>query len=251
MSIIRKMDDLYDGMTDSEKKVYKFIKKDPSVVIQYTIRQIAMMAGTSISAVQRFTKTLGFSGYKDFRYAILNWEKDCEIHEEDTVSILAHSFSDSILELEKIDRTLIDQFCRDLCSADKIILFGRHRNKTVTEKMAMNLTDLGFTCICVSDTIGYQHILYITDSNTCAVIFSALAELNDVSDFLLQLKASTEKRWLITNSEKPKMGKLIDKSIRLPGLYTGLTYPLTTHFIMMAFVEIVTMHLAEMKKQKD
>ena len=64
---------IYIGdLSESEKKVLRFIMKDPNVVIQYTIQQVAMMAGTSVSAVQRFTKAVGYSGYRDFRAAIVD-----------------------------------------------------------------------------------------------------------------------------------------------------------------------------------
>lgn len=240
-----------DDLSESEKKVLQFIMKDPNVVIQYTIQQVAMMAGTSVSAVQRFTKAIGYSGYRDFRAAIVRRksviDRNLSDNSQDLFSTMVSSFSDSIRHLYDIDKKLIDELCNDICSADKIILLGRYRNKTVVEKLAMNLMDLGIVCVCADDEISYQHILYVTDPESCVIIFSALGEIRDALPFFQQLKQAADKRWLITNNLNPKMGKYVSRQITLPGIQTMTAYPVSSQFVMMAFVEILTAYIAEKK----
>ncbi len=249
MNIIERMDALCPEMSKTEKKVYQFIRQDPGTVIQYTIQQIAMMADTSVSAVQRFTKTLGFSGYKDFRYAVMTWKETLDDSGDmDLIDSLAGFFSDGIRELSSLDRNQIGKLCREIIKADKIILLGRYRNKTIADKLAMNLNDLGYTCICANGLIEFQHTLYITNENTCVIIFSAVGEIDDVKDYLEQLRSITKHTWIITNNKKPKMGKLVTNHISLPVINSSSTYPISSHFVVMAFVEILTVCLIKQRQ---
>ncbi len=255
MNVIRKASLYLDELSDSEKKVLRFIEKDPNAVIQYTIQQVAMMAGTSVSAVQRFTKSIGYSGYREFRSALVrlknSGENDVLSEDQDPLSSMAESFSYSIECLKYIDRDLIDELCSDICSADKIILLGRYRNKPVVDKMAMNLTDLGITCICAGDEISYEHILYVTDPGSCVIIFSSVGELRDTVHFFQQLRHASDKRWLITNTLNSKTGKYVSRQITLPGTQTAGTYPVSAQFVMMAFAEILTVLIVKKKRNEE
>lgn len=255
MNVIRNASLYLDELSDSEKKVLRFIEKDPNVVIQYTIQQIAMMAGTSVSAVQRFTKSIGYSGYREFRSALVRLKDSGENEDlsddQDPVRSLADSFSYIMDRLKYIDRDLIDELCNDICSAEKIILLGRYRNKTVVDKMVMNLMDLGITCVCAYDEISYEHILYITDPKSCVIIFSSVGELRDTIHFFQQLKQASDKRWLITNNLNPKIGKYASRQITLPGTQAAGSYPVSAQFVMMAFVEILTVLIAKKKRSEE
>ena len=63
MNIIQKIIGYENELTDAERKVYRTVIDDPGVVTRFTISQIAMMSDTSVAAVLRFCKHLGFIGY--------------------------------------------------------------------------------------------------------------------------------------------------------------------------------------------
>ena len=245
----------FGDLAESEQKVLRFIEKDPAVVIQYTIQQVAMMAGTSVSAVQRFTKAIGFSGYRDFRSAVIRW-KDADENEEpadsqDLVRTMASAFSYSIQHLQDIDESLVKELSSDICSDDKINQLGRYRNKTVVDKLAMNLMDLGLVCICACDEISFEHVLYVTDPKSCVIIFSSIGEPGNTVPFFQQLKNASDKRWLITNNMNPKMGKFASRQITLPGVHVQNTHPVSAQFIMMAFIEILTACVAQQQRRQQ
>ncbi|MBR4162766.1 MAG: MurR/RpiR family transcriptional regulator [Solobacterium sp.] len=252
MNILDRMDLKHNEMTESEKKVFIVIKDDPSFVANYTISQIAMYANTSVSAVLRFCHRLGYKGYKDFRYDVLDYLKQNEndVKETDLISKLSSVFSEAILSLDTIDRSLFDKLAKDILSADKVVLLGRYRNSVNTKKLKMSLTDLGITCLEGNSNLDFQHLLYVIDDKTCVILFSILGDTSDLNDFLEQLSGQTEHTWVITTVSKPKAARYINNVIQIPITYKKNKVHITPHFIVMAFTEILTAYITQIMNEQ-
>lgn len=247
MDIIQKIQSLRPEMTESEVKVYQVIMKDPTLVMRYTISQLAMMADTSVAAVLRFAQRAGFRGYKDFRSEIMFWQRQNEkaAHQtEDTVSMLSSRYAQAIMSLGELDRDTLRKLCADIRKADKVIILGRYRSSTAAEKLRMNLTDLGITAITGTNTLDFQHLLYIIDENCTVIMFSTTGEITDQKDFLSQLKNQNSNVWLLTAAQNAKMSAYADHTVLLPlpavtNVFAG------SQTVMMAFADILTALLSE------
>lgn len=246
------MDLKYNEMTDSEKKVCRQIKGDPSLVVNYTISQVAMYADTSTSAVLRFCHRLGYKGYKDFRYDILDYLKqnDTDSKQTDLISRMSSVFSEAISSLDTINHSLFDRLAKDILCANKVVLLGRYRNSVNTRKFKMSLTDFGITCLEGNSSLDFQHLLYVINDKTCVIFFSILADMSDITDGLQQLASQTEHTWVITTASKPKAAKFIQNVIQIPITYTKNKAHITPHFIVMAFTEILTAYIAQITETK-
>lgn len=246
MDIIREMMKYEPEMTGSERKVYDTIKDDPSMVIRFSISQIAQLADTSTSAVLRFCQRLGFRGYKDFCYAVLDWNRNSEKEERETdlVSFLAEQYADTIRSLKDLDRVRLSRLCSDIISAEKTVVLGRYRTSTVAEKLRMNLTDLGITCISGSDLIAYQHLLSVIDEKTCVIMFSSFGNIGGEGglpkSFPEQLQTHCGRTWLITTSSSAQLSAYMKDTILLPGFRMKNNVSSSSQSIMMIFSEILT-----------
>ncbi len=252
MNILDKMNLKYDEMTASEKKVCNEIKSDPSLIANYTITQVAMHADTSTSAVLRFCHRLGYKGYKDFRYDILDYLKqnDNNQNNNDLISGLSSSFASAVATLGDIDRSVFDQLTADILHANKVVLLGRYRNAVVTSKLRMSLTDLGIICLEGNSDLDFQHLLYVIDDQTCVILFSMLGDTSDLRDFLEQLSGQTRLSWIITTASKPKASRYIANTIQLPSIYNKDKAHITSHFVVMAFTEMLTAYIAQTTEAK-
>ena len=66
-----RMREMYDSLSNSEKTVAKYILEDPSLVMQYNIRELAARLYVSPATVVRLSQTLGFKGYREFKQAMV------------------------------------------------------------------------------------------------------------------------------------------------------------------------------------
>lgn len=224
--------------------------ENPSIVTMYTISQVAMMSSTSTAAVLRFCQRCGCSGYKDFRYEMMTWQKEHSHSQadEDIIGRIAGGYARAIGELNSLSRSEMNCLCEDILSSARVIILGRHRTSTAAAKLQMNLTDLGITALCGSDTLAFQHLLYIIGSDTTVIMFSTTGEVTDQKEFLKQLCGQTEKIWLITPARKAKMAMYANHTMNLPAVTVSHTFA-GSQTVMMAFADILTALLAEKNSQ--
>lgn len=73
MTILEKIENRLFDLTKSENIIANYILRKPEDVELYTITKIAEFTGTSKSAVLRFCQKLGYEGYSEFRYDMINY----------------------------------------------------------------------------------------------------------------------------------------------------------------------------------
>jgi DNA-binding MurR/RpiR family transcriptional regulator len=57
-------------LTPTEQRIATHVLADPQSAVENSITQLAAASGTSVASIARFTQSLGFAGYPDFRLAL-------------------------------------------------------------------------------------------------------------------------------------------------------------------------------------
>lgn len=85
-AVLLKIKSLMPSLSAKEKRIADFILNDPKTVSRMTIVEISSNLGIADSTVFKFTKKLGYRGYRDFRNNLLAEEFDPQIsiHEDVT-----------------------------------------------------------------------------------------------------------------------------------------------------------------------
>lgn len=93
---------MYTDFSPKEQAIADYILENPSKVSHSSISDLAAELGIADSTFFQFTKTLGFSGFKDFKLALLKQENDLSavtIHENiqknDSELVMAQKVFDS------------------------------------------------------------------------------------------------------------------------------------------------------------
>lgn len=58
------------ALTPTEQRIAAHVLADPQGAVEHSITQLAAASGTSVASIARFTQSLGFSGYPDFRRSL-------------------------------------------------------------------------------------------------------------------------------------------------------------------------------------
>lgn len=121
MKLQEKISIYYTSLTNTERKICTVILDDPTVVSEHSIIDAAELCSTSKSAMLRFAKKLGYSGYSEFKYAVsesFTKEKKESPKINNIYQEIVHSYSQTIDELSKLNydeqlsllATQIDQY---------------------------------------------------------------------------------------------------------------------------------------------
>ncbi|HWS51785.1 MAG TPA: MurR/RpiR family transcriptional regulator [Microbacterium sp.] len=60
----------HSALTPTEQRIASHVLDDPQSAVENSITQLAAASGTSVASIARFTQSIGFSGYPDFRRAL-------------------------------------------------------------------------------------------------------------------------------------------------------------------------------------
>ena len=162
ISCLTQIKTLYPEMTDSEKSIADFILSHPEEIYSLKIGNLARETGVSLPTVFRFTRTLGYEGFKDFK---VNLVKDMavglNISIEDMDGGSLENLTQNIFEIVeknlKETRSLIDydslaRAIKGIVNAKRLIFFAVSSSLSVAFDSYSKFLRAGFDCIYDSDT---------------------------------------------------------------------------------------------------
>lgn len=139
MSIIEKLSKK-EEFTDTEKRIADYILENQFLMPNSTIQTLSKRAYSSHSSVIRLTKKLGFSGFKDFRVALIqeiqnnvhkisNVDPNFPFTSYDDYLDIAKKMADLSIDaiqktINKLDRENLRNISKVLLNANKIFLYG-------------------------------------------------------------------------------------------------------------------------------
>ena len=162
ISCLTQIKTLYPEMTDSEKSIADFILSHPEEIYSLKIGNLARETGVSLPTVFRFTQTLGYEGFKDFK---VNLVKDMavglNISIEDmngnSLENLTHNIFEIVEKNLKETRSLIDydslaRAIKGIVNAKRLIFFAVSSSLSVAFDSYSKFLRAGFDCLYDSDT---------------------------------------------------------------------------------------------------
>lgn len=138
-SCLLKVQGMRQNLNPMEQKVADYVLQHPREAVRLTIDELADRVQTSYATVTRFCKRSGFTGYKEFRDALVEevlreaptggWEPEQPIQRGATlpqVCDAVFSFSDRVLKdsYAMLDYEIIDAAVRSLLRARRILFIG-------------------------------------------------------------------------------------------------------------------------------
>ncbi len=162
ISCLTKIKTLYPEMTDSEKSIADFILNHPEEIYSLKISNLARETGVSLPTVFRFTRTLGYEGFKDFK---VNLVKDMAVGlnisiedmDEGSLENLTRNIFEIVEKNLKETRSLIDydslaRAIKGIVNAKRLIFFAVSSSLSVAFDSYSKFLRAGFDCLYDSDS---------------------------------------------------------------------------------------------------
>lgn len=122
MTLRERVNTYYDRLTDSDLHILNYILKEDLQFDDLTIDAFSKMSSSSNATVYRLIKKLGFDGYSEFKYAMIQENK------QDPV-VLSIDYKQVILEnirvtLEGVNQDSLNELLQAIHTADERYVFG-------------------------------------------------------------------------------------------------------------------------------
>lgn len=205
----------YDQLSNVEKKVAKYVLDHYEESIMLSSVELAKAADTSNTAVIRYTKSLGFSGFIEYRRKIkeqhypeqhvYDYLKKLERNNQDGNLVLNY-LSSRITGLERYVKSLeietLDEFCRTISQAETLYLAGVGSDEVVVHFLRNYLNVMGVKCIpVVEEGLALREKTFLMNEKD-AILISAFPTLTSAELWVCKHAHSQGAKVLaITDSE--------------------------------------------------
>lgn len=245
MTIITIIKSKYDKFSKSEKKVADFVIEHPKKIETNTITKVALETQTSTSAVLRFCKTLGFAGYKEFRYEMVQYVRSGSNinkgdEESDATSQIGASYVNAVSELVTNPPQAIKDLVKKILVGHRIFLVGIYQSSLPASYLQKGLQDLGLTSRLAGDINNASHMANVINKDDLLIYFSISGNLSNFHKSLGELEDSMpDNAFLITLNPKAELSQLFKTTILLPGHSILKKTVIDSQSLSMIFVEML------------
>lgn len=223
-----------NNLSKSEHKIVDYIEKNPNKIEALTINQLALEVNTSVATVLRFCQKLGYSGFKEFKFA---FAKELS---QPAKGAYSQALGETISLLPNDSQKKIDIFTNALTNKNINLILGVYYSGIPAQFLTNGLVDLGYKSICATSTTTGEHILNIADAESTIVVFSINGLFEKYKNYWRTLIDEPQKNtFLITLNKETKLRKYFSHTIVLPGQELAHKSAFDPQSIPVAFVESV------------
>lgn len=214
---------LYNTFTKSEKKIADYTMKTRDKVMYMSITELSDELGVGEASIFRFCKTLGLSGYQDFKIAIANSTSEdktsqkiySDIHKEDSMELIAEKVRNANLSAIEDTFSLINydelkQAAEMMIEADHIRFFGVGSSYTTALEGHIKFLRITSKTSATFDSHLQAMTAALMNEKEVAVIISFSGETRDTIDVAAQAKKAGAKIIAITRYQKSPLTEYAD-----------------------------------------
>lgn len=157
--------EIYNYLGDSERIVAEYLLAEPDAVLDHNIRELAAKLYVSPSTIVRFCKHLDFSGYREFRQAVIyelamydksRKQENSDIARDDSIERIVEKITNkNIMSLQEtgnlVDVGILKKCVELLASAHNVLLFGIGASQCVAKDAYLKFLRLNKPCFTHED----------------------------------------------------------------------------------------------------
>ncbi|TKB47459.1 MurR/RpiR family transcriptional regulator [Thalassotalea mangrovi] len=203
MSVLVKIRAIRDSLTSNEAKIADFSLKSPNVIKDLSSQKLAMLVGVSQSSIVKFTQKLGYKGYPDFKFALIeaiNAEADdVQLHGKITVNDDFEQLNKKLLASKhkvlietsglNADQS-IEQAVQKIKSAKRILVSGIGASALVAKDFSYKLQKIGK--MALAEASGHIQLSYVSTFSSDDLVI-CISESGNTSDVVAVAKLAKKR----------------------------------------------------------
>lgn len=163
--MLSRIHNCYDSLTDTEKKIADTVFSSPKDAVKMTVKELAERSGTVPSAVVRFCKSIGATGFSDFKICLsaqlgskTPTAEMLPVSEgDDPQQVFSKVFASGINTLEDtlsmIDFSQAESIVRLLQQAIRVVFFGVGTSSVIAMDAQYRFAQLGIATSACTDIL--------------------------------------------------------------------------------------------------
>lgn len=208
-TFLYKMKSLYKDMGRSEKRIADYLLSHPQSISEHTIKSLAKVSGSSVATAVRFSRRLGYKGFKELKIGMIKeMSSTSKIESEITKSDSCYEiFCKRIVDINTalsntqsvLDEKNLETVAKAIMKAKRIVLFGLGNSASIAQDAAHKFMRLGLNAESCSDNHLQAIIASHLDRECVAIGISHSGKSKDIIEALQLSKIGSAFTVCITN----------------------------------------------------
>lgn len=220
-AVLLKIKSLMPNLSTKEQKIAAFVLEDPRTASRMTISEMSAQLGIADSTVFKFTRSLGYDGFRDFRNNLLSEEFDPEIsfHENvlpddsaiDIAKKVFHSSSTSLSDtLALLHEEDLERALDCLLSARAVTFYGCGESAVVALDAYQKFLRSPVNCSFIMD--AHMQLMHAsrTHPDDCAFVISHTGLTKEMISVARMAKQAGASVIVVTSYPNAKICKYAD-----------------------------------------
>ena len=224
IDLMVKIRTIYNQFTKTEKKVADYILSNPRKVLFQSITELADTCGVGETSIFRFCRTVGFSGYQEFKMQFsLGLSNSGDSEASPTGNITREDDLQTVVKKilyknqQALEETAVLLNCNELgravdllTRANRIIFFGVGASLTAAMKASSKFLRIEPKAICVNDAHMQAMMAATMTAEDVAIVFSHSGSTRDTTAVAALAKENGASVISITRFQKSPLTEYTD-----------------------------------------
>lgn len=225
--LMRELRAALPALRPSERRVADFVQADPTLAVSLTITDLATRCDTSVATVVRFCRSLGFSGYAEFRRELASsvgreqvslgrfGVSDSDISsDDDAQSVVAKIAFHEARAIEAtasaVDLEALDAVAAAIVAAPRIDVYGVASSGIAASDLQQKLHRIGMVSFAWSDVHLALTSAAVLTPGCVAIGFSHSGLTLEIADSLAAARTRGATTVLVTNFPGSPIARDVD-----------------------------------------
>lgn len=207
------------SLTKNEAKACDMICADLKLVQNCSIQELSDRIGVTKTTIMRFTQKMGYSGYSEFKYAVINYVNspdDRDRSEEDSVTYAENVYADTIrLIHHTADESRMKALASQIIKANTVYLAGMINSHVSAIQMYYSLLMFGIRATVLNSGEAVRSVDMCAGEDDLVIVYSVSGK-SSIMRALADLRENTGCRIVMITSNT--VNSIADEMIVLPSL---------------------------------
>lgn len=191
-------------LTKNESKACDLICEDLKLVQNYSIQELSDAVGVTKTTIMRFCQKLGYSGYSEFKYAVINYvnsSQNKDIQVKDNVVYAENVYADTIrLIHHTAGEAIMKKLAERIIKARTVYLAGMINSRVSALQMYYSLLMFGIRATVLDSPEAVRSVDLCTNENDLVIVYSVSGKTDIVKGVRRLREVTGCKSILITSN---------------------------------------------------
>ena len=252
MSCILKINNIYDNMTDVDKKIADYINENKESISKLSVSELSKKSNVSSASIVRFSRKLGYSGFgelkieiakdltlnsKDYSYIV----KDSDVGINNIVNNITNKSIETIANTTKLNELdTIEKAIEKIINSKNVYIFGVGASSLVALDLQQKLLRINKPAITFLDSHTQLMVSSNLNKDDIAISISYSGKSKEVIKSIENAKINGTKCISITKYGENDLTNMCDINLFVPNIENNLREgAISSRIAMLTLIDII------------